>query len=73
MADFVRIGDRYINLDNVADVRVNPRMRVLHVFYAGGGTMELTDDEADDLIAVLERRVTDVPEAHRRVFAPAHP
>ena len=73
MAAFVRIGDRYINLENVAEVRVNAHMRTAYVFFAGGGTSEFRDDDTSDLMAALEERAT-VPEAsHRKVFVPIGP
>jgi hypothetical protein len=69
MSDWLRIGSRYINLSTVCEVRFDERSRTVHVFLVSGGTIELRDEDAADLLAVLARVAPSTEEPHRTVFA----
>jgi hypothetical protein len=71
MDAWITIGSRYINLQNVCEVRFDDHLHAAFVFYIGGGSIELRDDDASDLRAYLVQRAL-IPESpHRTVFAPS--
>jgi hypothetical protein len=70
MADWIRVGNRYINLENICEVRHDERVDKAAVFFIGGGSAELADDDARDLIDAIVRQVTTPPAVHRTVFTP---
>ena len=71
MTEWVRVGSRYVNLANVVEVHAGDRPPVAQIFYIGGGTLELRDEDADLLRALLEERALALESPHRRVIAPA--
>lgn len=70
MAEWVKIGSRYINLDNVAEVRVNEGLRVSRLYFVGGGVEDLDEDDTDILVAFLVEQVKEPQEPHRTILAP---
>jgi hypothetical protein len=62
---WVKVGLRFMNLDNVTEVHVRERPHVALVHFAGGGRVELDEDDTAVLLSVLEQRAA-VPEAARR-------
>jgi hypothetical protein len=70
MANWVRIGSRIINLENVTEVRFHDRSRIARVYYVGGGAVELEDDEADELRVLREGVATEPEPEHRTISTP---
>lgn len=70
MHDWVKIGNRYINLANVCEVQMNERVRTARLLFVGGTTDVIDDDEAADLRDVLIRLATIADQQHRTVFTP---
>jgi hypothetical protein len=68
MAAWIRIRHRYINLENANEVRYDERVRKAVVFFAGGGSLELDDEDALDVIAELDRQAVIPTEVHRTVI-----
>ncbi|HUZ02275.1 MAG TPA: hypothetical protein VMU89_18155 [Thermomicrobiaceae bacterium] len=71
MTEWVRIGSRFINLANVVEVHLNERPLLAQVFYAGGGSVDLQEDDAESLRTLLDERVVQIAEPHRRIIGPA--
>jgi hypothetical protein len=67
--EWVKIGARYINLANVCEVLVDERLRTARVIFTGGGQADLRDDDAGDLVDLLQRTARMPEEPHRVVFA----
>jgi repressor of nif and glnA expression len=71
MNDWVRIGNRYLNLGNVCEVLVDEHTRVVRVQFVGNGVVDLRDEDARDLQQLLARESRSIEEPHRSVF-PLH-
>ena len=71
MTDWVRIGSRYINLANVIEVRASERPAIAQIVFVGGGTIELRDDEAQQMHSLLDGQALRLESVHRRVIGPA--
>jgi hypothetical protein len=71
MGDWIKLGDRYVNVEQINEVRVHRQLHSMHVFFVGGAVLELRDEDADDLEAMITQKAS-IPESesHRRVFAP---
>ena len=71
MGEWIKLGDRYVNLARINEIRVHPALHSMHVLFEGGGVLELRDEDAADLEAIVAQKAT-VParEDHRKVFAP---
>jgi hypothetical protein len=70
MSEWVKIGNRFINLSNVSTVHVDPQGRIASLVYVGGSTETIDNDEASDLHDALLRRAEIPEEPHRTVFTP---
>jgi hypothetical protein len=68
MNGWVVVGNRYVNLANVNEVIIDDRLRIARLFFVGGGTVELREDDARDLQTALGRIATDIVDPHRTVF-----
>jgi hypothetical protein len=73
MGDWIKVGSRYINLDNVSEVHVRERPRSAQLFFVGGGVVELATDDTDVLLSILEPRAIIPEEVHRTVIQLSHP
>ncbi|HET9014677.1 MAG TPA: hypothetical protein VFN57_03720 [Thermomicrobiaceae bacterium] len=71
VTDWVRIGSRFINLSNVIEVRASERPAIVQIVFIGGGSIELRDDEAQQLHSLLDGQALRLESAHRRVIGPA--
>lgn len=69
MNNWIVIGKRYVNLDNVSEVLFDDHPMAARVYFVGGGTVELRDNDARDLQSLLGRIASGVTEPHRSVFA----
>jgi hypothetical protein len=68
MADWVKIGTRYFNLENVCELHVRMRPRSAKLFFVGGGVVDLDEDDTDAIVSVLDA-VAVLPEGgHRTVI-----
>jgi hydrogenase maturation factor len=70
MSEWVKIGNRFINLSNVCEVYVDPHGRTASLVYVGGSTETIDEDEARDLHDALLSRAAVPEEPHRTVFTP---
>ena len=70
MSEWVKIGNRFINLSNVCEVYIDPRSHVASIVYVGGSRESVNDNEATDLHDMLLSRATVPAEPHRTVFTP---
>lgn len=68
MVDWVRIGNRYLNLGNACEVLIDDHGNVARVIFIGGGAVELREDDARDLQAVLAGTETPGVTTHRTIF-----
>ena len=69
MDNWIKIGNRYINLDNVTEVRVRDQPRTARVYFTGGGIADLDEDDTSALLSVLNDR-TLMPKARKIVAGP---
>jgi hypothetical protein len=70
MDNWIKLGPRYINLANVAEVHLRERPRTAHVFFVGGAGAELDEDDTRSLLGILEQHALIADEVHRRVIPP---
>jgi hypothetical protein len=71
MSEWVKIGNRFINLVNLCEVYIDPHGRTASLVYVGGSSETIDNDEANDLRDVLLSRAAVPTEPHRTVFTPA--
>ena len=70
MTDWVKIGQRYVNLANVCEVRFDEHERSARLIYAGGPVETINEDDVLDLRDALLQRADAPEEPHRTVFLP---
>ncbi|MEZ4573026.1 MAG: hypothetical protein R2849_22440 [Thermomicrobiales bacterium] len=68
--NWIHLGTRYLNLDNITEVHLQDQHRQAYVFYAGGGALQLDQDDARALEAFLKEQAT-VIEALPRTIGPS--
>lgn len=72
MTSWIKIGSRYINLDQVLEIRVHERPRFARIHFAGGSPpIDLDEDDSATLIAILEEQSLQPTEVHRTIIAPS--
>jgi hypothetical protein len=67
---WIQIGTRYLNLANVIEVRIEDQPRQAHVFFAGGGVVELDEEDTLALISFLDETAVIAQPVRRSVSAP---
>ena len=70
MDNWIQIGSRYLNLANVNEVRVQEQPREAHVFFAGGGALQLDEDDTLALVNLLQEEVTIARPVRKTISAP---
>ena len=70
MDNWIKLGLRYINLANVAEVHLRERPPTAHLFFVGGAGAELDEDDTRSLLGYLEQHAVMPDETHRRVIPP---
>ena len=70
MDNWVQIGSRYLNLTNVTEVRMQDHPREAHVFFVGGGVLQLDEDDSLALIGLLQEEVTIARPVRKTISAP---
>lgn len=71
MSEWVKIGSRYLNLGNVAEVRLHEQPRFARIYFSHGAAVDLDEDDSETLLNVLAERALDTSEKHRAILAPA--
>ena len=70
MNTWIQIGFRYVNLDNVTEVRIEEGLRRAHLFFVGGGALELDEDDTQELESFLQQEAVITHAVRRTVSAP---
>lgn len=71
MSEWIKIGTRFLNLSNVAEVRLHEQPRFARIYFIHGATVDLDEDDSEILLNVLAERAVDTTETHRSIVAPA--
>jgi len=70
MSDWVKVGTRYVNLNNVTEVRIHEQPRFVRIYFAHGATVDLDEDDSEILLLALAERITKPAETHHTIVAP---
>lgn len=69
MSDWIKIGPRFINLNNVTEVRVHDHPRFARLYFTHGASVDLDEDDTDALLTALGERVSAIVEPRRTFVA----
>ncbi len=69
MSEWIKVGSRYINLNNVTEVRLHERPQFARLYFTNGATVDLDEEDSATLLVMLGERVMTLPEVHRKVIA----
>ena len=70
MDNWIQIGSRYLNLTNVTEVRIQDQPREAHIFFVGGGVLQLDEDDTLALVNLLQEEATIARPVRKTISAP---
>jgi hypothetical protein len=70
MNTWIQLGVRYVNLDNVTEVRIEEMPRKAHLFFVSGGVLELDEDDTRALEGLLQQEAIVAHPVRRTISAP---